>query len=106
MHETNRNYHNPNPLVLTRDLLPEDLQLEPKVSADWRVWEINVPQHLEPRTPLKPYETNATNQKVKGRHAWSTTRCDNTPVGAGQAHAGSAPNEDLPDRWRILLHDS
>ena len=37
MNETNRNYHNPNPLVLPRELLPEDLQLEPKVPADWRV---------------------------------------------------------------------
>jgi hypothetical protein len=40
MHEANRNYHNPNPLALPRELV-KDLPVEPKVPTNWRVWEIN-----------------------------------------------------------------
>jgi hypothetical protein len=44
MNETNRNYHNPNPLALPLDELPKDLQIESKVPAAWRAWEINLPE--------------------------------------------------------------
>lgn len=50
MHETNRNYHNPNPLTLPRELI-KDLPVEPKVPTDWRVWEINAPDRCAPHRP-------------------------------------------------------